>query len=51
MNTLNDFSVGLNKKGSFANDLVNDTIVLNSLQLSAKELQAITTKRMHLLLI
>lgn len=44
INTLNDFSVGLNKKGSFANDLVNDTLVFNSLKLSAKELQLITSK-------
>lgn len=44
INTLNDFSVGLNKKGSFANDLVNDTLVFNSLKLSAKDLQLITSK-------
>ena len=44
MNTLNDFSEGFNKKGSFANDLVNDTMVFNSIQKSAAQLQQMTVK-------
>ena len=38
---LTDFSVGLNKKGTIANELVNDTIVFNSLKTSVLQLQQI----------
>ena len=44
VNSLNEFSEGLNKKGTFANDLVNDTMVFNSIQKSAAQLQQMTLK-------
>ena len=40
--SLSDFSAGLNKKGTFANELVNDTVVFNSLKASVLQLQQIS---------
>lgn len=42
INTLNDFSTAFTKKGSFANDLVNDTMVFHSLRLSTTQLEQVT---------
>jgi len=39
ISSLNDFSAGLNKKGTLANQLVTDTVVFNSLKSSALQLQ------------
>ncbi len=44
INTLNDFSTAFAKKGSFANDLVNDTMVFHSLRLSTVQLKQVTLK-------
>lgn len=41
MNTLAAFGLGLNKKGSLANDLTTDTIVFNSIKTSVIHLQQI----------
>ncbi len=41
LQSLNDFSVGLNKKGNLANELVNDTILFNSLKASAQHFKQI----------
>jgi phospholipid/cholesterol/gamma-HCH transport system substrate-binding protein len=38
---LNNFSAGLNKKGNLANELMNDTIVFNSIKSSVLQLQQI----------
>lgn len=38
LQSLHDFSTGLNKKGTFANELVTDTVVFNSLKTSVLEL-------------
>lgn len=42
INTLNDFATAFARKGSFANDLVNDTMVFSSIRLSTKQLEQIT---------
>lgn len=39
--SLADFSAGLNKKGTLANDLTTDTIVFKSIQLTVSQLQQI----------
>ncbi len=39
VNSLADFSAGLNKKGTLANELVTDTVVFNSLRNSVLQLQ------------
>lgn len=44
IHTLNDFSEGLNQKGTFANDIVNDTMLFYSFRQSAKQLQQVTDK-------
>lgn len=44
IHTLNDFSEGLNQKGTFANDIVNDTVLFYSFRQSAKQLQQVTDK-------
>jgi len=46
MNSLNDFSANLNKKGTLVNDLVTDTMVFNSMRASFLKIQqmADTTK-------
>lgn len=41
MNALSEFSSGLNKKGTLANDLVTDTVVFNSMKASIFGLQKI----------
>ncbi len=41
MNTLAAFGLGLNKKGSLANDLTTDTLVFNSIKTSVMNLQQI----------
>ncbi|MBK7852263.1 MAG: MCE family protein [Bacteroidetes bacterium] len=41
VNSLADFSAGLNKKGTLANELTTDTIVFNSLKASVLQLQQI----------
>ncbi len=40
--SLSDFSAGLNKKGTFANELTTDTIVFNSMKASILHLQEIS---------
>ena len=40
--SLADYSTGLNKKGTLANELVTDTVVFNSLKSSVMQLQKIT---------
>ncbi len=40
--SLSDFSAGLNKKGTFANELTTDTIVFNSMKASVLHLQEIS---------
>ena len=40
-NSLNDFSVNLNKKGTLANELTTDTVVFNSIKNSILQLQNI----------
>jgi phospholipid/cholesterol/gamma-HCH transport system substrate-binding protein len=42
IHSLNNFSTGLNKKGTLANDLVTDTIVFSAINLSAMRLNQIT---------
>lgn len=44
IHTLNDFSEGLNQIGTFANDIVNDTMLFYSFRQSAKQLQQVTDK-------
>lgn len=44
INRLNDFSSAFAKKGTFANDLANDTTVFHSFRLSALQLQEVTNK-------
>ena len=39
VNSLNQFSSGLNTKGTLANELVNDTVVFNSLKASALQVR------------
>lgn len=41
VNSLADFSSGLNKKGTLANELATDTVVFNSLKASVLQLQQI----------
>ena len=39
INSLNTFAAGLNKQGTLAHDLVNDTVVFNALRASALQVQ------------
>lgn len=41
VHSLNNFSVGLNKKGTLANELVTDTVVFNAIRISAMRLRQV----------
>ncbi len=41
VSSLNQYSAGLNTKGTFANELVSDTVIFNTVKLTVSQLQQI----------